>query len=188
MLITPCTRAHARARFRCTLMFIYCSIVLAGCAVVPAPRPQTLPQGNATYHIVETADTKHYRLTATQVARGADVRVNPTPVYPAELLALRLPPVELQAKLIVGVSGRVSEVRVEPVKPGATTQPFVDAVRAAAVRWEFAPLVIDHWAPDAHGGRHLVDGEAQPFSQDYVFRFECRDGKPVVSTNATTAL
>lgn len=163
-----------------------CGVALAGCASSGAKPSPPSPQGDASYRMVERPGTKHYQLALGQVARGATLESNPAPIYPPDLLPLRLPPVELQAKLIVDTAGHVSEVRFADAADStdAVRARFADAVRRATLRWEFAPLVIDRWAADADGNSHRVDGGAQPFSFDYVFRFECHDGKPVVSGNA----
>ncbi|KRE94427.1 hypothetical protein ASG87_17640 [Frateuria sp. Soil773] len=158
------------------------SAVLAGCASTGAP-PVPPPQGDASYRMVEPPGARHYQLALGQVARGATLEANPAPVYPPELLPLRLPPVELQAKLVVDTAGRVGEVRID-AGSDENRQRFADAVRQAVLSWRFTPLVIDRWAADADGNSHRVDGGAQPFSYDYVFRFECRDGQAVVSSNA----
>ena len=91
--------------------------------------------------------------------------------------------VELRALLIVGKDGIVDEVRIDHSPVAAPA--FFAAVRAAAMRWRFEPLLISHWAADANEETHSVDAEAKPFSLPYAFRFACHAGKVEVSSAST---
>ncbi|QNK03763.1 hypothetical protein H8F01_09245 [Dyella telluris] len=131
-------------------------------------------------------DIKHYQLALGQVAIGAVPRENPAPGYPAPLLDRRLPPREVEARLIVDETGKVTEVRIaDETQADADTRLFDDAVREAALRWVFAPLHVSQWASDADGNEHEVSAEERPFSVDYVFRFAWKDGKPVSDASAS---
>jgi hypothetical protein len=66
----------------------------------------------------------------------------------------------------------------------ASRHAFIDAVRAAALQWQFQPLSISRWAADADGNSHVVDSGTRPFSLTYVFRFECHAGQSSVSAAA----
>ena len=66
-----------------------------------------------------------------------------------------------------------------------TEAEFDEAVRDAVRGWFYTPLTFTRWeeVKDAEG--NIVDSrpasiEKKPFSLDFDFRFELRDGKPVV--------
>jgi hypothetical protein len=127
---------------------------------------------------------QHYQLALGEISTGAVPHEHPAPVYPPDLLAARLPALELEALLIVDTEGKVSEVRIaDDALAGPQRQLFARAVRAAALRWTFEPLRISRWAADAKGNSHEVDGEAHPFSVVYVFRFAWKDGRPVTDAS-----
>ncbi|WP_460878117.1 hypothetical protein [Rhodanobacter koreensis] len=163
-------------------------LILTGCASSPriAPPP---PRGDASWRMVPPPGTTRYHLALGDVSTGATLFQRVMPVYPASQLAACLPPQEVQARLIVDKAGMVSDVRgivIDAAPP--RWQQFFAAVRVAALQWRFTPLQIEHWAADADGNTHEVDSEAQPFSLDYVFRFECHAGQPSVSTEAFGAV
>lgn len=157
---------------------------LAGCATPPhAPPPPAT--GDASWRIVAPPGTARYQLAMGEVASGATPFRRVAPRYPPELLATCPPPVDVQALLIVGPSGKVEAVRVaDEGTANAARHRFIDAVRVAARQWQFAPLQITHWAGDADGSTHVVDSQTRPFSLTYAFRFECHAGKAAVSTAA----
>ena len=162
-------------------------LVLTGCASSPriAPPP---PRGDASWRMVVPPGTVRYHLALGDVSTGATPFQRVTPIYPASQLAACLPPQDVQAQLIVGKTGTVSDVRGIAVDEAAPRwQQFFAAVRVAALQWRFTPLQIAHWAADANGNTHEVDSEARPFSLIYVFRFECHAGQPSVSTEASGA-
>lgn len=180
------TYRGGRSIIRWTCIGGFC-VAMAGCATTtpsgPA-RPST--EGDTSYRTVARDDIKHYQLALGQVAIGAVPRENPAPLYPASLLDRRLPPHEVEARLIVDETGKVTEVRIaDEAQADADTRLFDDAVRAAAMRWVFAPLHVSQWASDADGNTHEVNAEERPFSVDYVFRFAWKDGKPVTDTSAS---
>ena len=156
---------------------------LAGCAR-HAVRSDSAPsnEGDASWHAVEPPDTVHYQLAMGEVSSGATTIQRVTPVYPAAQLAACPPLVEVTAKLIVDRAGKVTEVRPgNAASAQADLAPYLDATRAAALRWQFNPLQINHWAADANGESHVVDSRTEPFSRDYLFRFTCHAGKAQVS-------
>lgn len=159
------------------------SMALVGCASVPPASPSPSSTGDATWRMVVPEGTARYELAMGDVSSGATPFKRVTPTYPDSRLAACPPPQDVQARLIVDQAGKVGEVRVaDEATPDAGRRPFIAAVRAAALQWEFSPLLISHWAADADGNSHVVDSEAKPFSLDYVFRFECHAGKSTVST------
>jgi hypothetical protein len=160
-------------------------LLVAGCATQPSAPSVPPATGDASWRMKEPEGTKHYELAMGAVSSGATSVQRETPVYPPEQLAQCPPPQEVEALLIVDKTGKVGEVRVadEP-RADASRRQFIAAVRAAALRWDFTPLKVDHWAADADGNSHVVDSETLPFSLTYVFRFECHAGKAAV-TNGT---
>lgn len=156
---------------------------LAGCAhQATRSGAKPLNQGDASWHAVEQPDTVHYQLALGEVSSGGTAFERVTPVYPASQLASCPPAAEITAKLIVDTRGRVIEVR--PSDAASATppmEPYLDATRTAALRWQFNPLQINHWSADANGESHVVDSSTLPFSLDYTFRFTCHAGRAVVS-------
>jgi hypothetical protein len=167
-------------------------LAIAGCqsATRPAPAlaPTSPPRTDVSYRAV-TGDEPRYALDDTQTALSPEQgRANPSPAYPPQLVALRLPPVEVRATLVVDTQGRVRDVRIaEAASVDVHRHAFNDAVRTATLQWRFTPLRIYRWVEDADGSSHRGEGTAQPFSQAYVFRFELRDGKPTVSSGHAPA-
>ncbi len=160
-------------------------LVLAGCASAPSTSSPPPAAGEATWQAVTPPGTRHYQLALGDVSSGATLEHMVPPLYPPDLLASCPAPVQVQALLIVGTSGTVTEVRVAGENTAdATRSPFIGAVRAAARRWQFVPLQVTHWAADADGNSHQVDSGAQPFSLTYQFHFACHAGKPAVSTSS----
>lgn len=163
-------------------------IVLAGCASVQQTVPaKPATEADTSYRSVAKDDMQHYQLALGQVSTGAVLWDHPAPVYPDALLDQRLPPQEVEARLIVNEAGKVAEVRIaDEAQADARTRLFDDAVRAAAMQWAFEPLRISQWASDANGNTHEVSSEERPFSLDYVFRFAWKDGKPVTDAGASS--
>jgi hypothetical protein len=162
-------------------------VVLAGCASVQQTVPaKPATEADTSYRSVAKDDLQHYQLALGQVSTGAVPSSHPAPDYPAGLLDQRLPPQEVEARLIVDEQGKVSEVRIaDEERADAQTRLFDNAVRAAAMQWAFEPLRISQWAADANGNSHEVSSEKRAFSLDYVFRFAWKDGKPVTDTGVS---
>jgi hypothetical protein len=161
-----------------------CLVVLcllaAGCAATSSPKPSggTVPQGSSSWSRVEPTGTQHYQLSHDQVASGSLPLKRVSPVYPAAELTTCPPSVDVEAQLIVDKAGHVSDVRVAAeAQAGEQRRHYIDAVRTAAQQWQFQPLEIDHWVSDPGGMQHL-ENETQPFSEIYVFHFQCRNGQP----------
>ncbi len=160
-------------------------VLMSACARQP-PRAQAAPgpsaHGEVSYREAEPPGQSHYELALGQAAVQPAVLANPAPVYPPELVARGLPPVEIDAQLAVNGQGQVYNVIV-PGEAGADAdrRRFIAAVREAVRGWRFSPLVIRHLASDAGGNSHVVDEERPPFSQFFAFRFELRNGKAVSS-------
>ncbi len=161
-------------------------LLLTACAPTRRAKPPAPPAtGEASWRQVSTPGMVHYQLALGEVSSGATPFQRITPIYPVDQLATCPPPQEVQALLVVDQAGKVSEVRVvDEAQADADRRQFNAAVRVAALQWQFSPLQISHWAADANGNSHVVDSETKPFSLRYVFRFECHDGKSVVSSAA----
>ncbi len=163
-------------------------LLLAACATTPAssfPTPSPPPEGEPASRAAANDGIRHYELALGETSTGAMPRDHPAPVYPAALLAARLPPQEVDALLVVDPAGKVSEVRMagEDLADPLRRQ-FMTAVRAAAMRWTFEPLQVSQWAADANGNSHPVGTEARSFRVHYVFCFAWKDGKPVTDAIA----
>lgn len=158
-------------------------LVLAGCASVGQPVTPPPRETAVSYREVLPPGQVRYQLALGEVAVQPVIEANPAPIYPPELIAQALPPMEFTAQVIVNAQGTVDDVRVA----GASGEPaarFAAAIQQSVRQWRFSPLTITHWAADAEGNQHQVGSESKPFSQSYVFHFECRDGRPVVSSVA----
>ncbi|MEW9571769.1 hypothetical protein ABQJ54_08395 [Rhodanobacter sp. Si-c] len=158
---------------------------VAGCATVAKPPAKAPNEGSTSYHMVDDGHMAHYPLALGDVAIGGKPFQRVLPTYPPTLLAACPPVVDVQVQVIVGTTGRASEVRRYPAadNTAAPIPPqFFDAARAAVMQWQFIPLQISHWAADADGNTHEVDSDTKPFSLVYAFRFECHAGKATVSS------
>jgi hypothetical protein len=158
-------------------------LLLAGCVTQPRIPPPA--NGDASWWLKEPKGTKHYELGIGAVSSGATPFQRVAPVYPPDQLTACPPPIEVEALLIVDKDGKVSEVRVaDEVNADTHRRPFIVAVRVAALQWDFNPLHVNRWSSDADGNTHVVDSENLPFSETYVFRFECHAGKASVTNGS----
>jgi hypothetical protein len=163
------------------------SVWLVGCASTQTPKAQSAPQGSTSWHVVDTGDTPHYAISQQQVASGSIPIQRVPPNYPTEELAACPPSTDVQAQLIVDTQGRVSDVRVsDEVQASAQRHHYIDAVRLAALQWQFEPLEIGNWVNGQDGSPHLVS-EAKPFSLVYVFHFECHNGQASTSVGKASS-
>lgn len=162
-------------------------IACAACTqAVRAPVPET--STSVDYRPVVTPGAARYQLQPGESAKQPVLIERPAPEYPQGMIPLHLAKVVVRAKIVVDTEGSVSDVRIlhdsaEPAYPSA----FDDSVRATATHWRYTPLQFQRWRDvyDAQG--NLVDSrqvavESKPFSLDYEFHFELRDGKPLVAS------
>ena len=158
------------------LCLLVCAGAMAGCSHAV--------RTTVDYRSVESPETKHYEL------RKEESFASPTPVehlspdYPATMISQHMPHVVVRTKVIVDEKGNVTEARF----PDASQPTFDDAVRAAVLKWHYTPFVVRRWedVTDAEGNvtdSRIASEEAKPFSLDYDFTFDLRDGKPVVISN-----
>lgn len=156
------------------LLAIAMLAALSGCASAPEPAavPPTAPtrHGTVSESTIEATEEESYPVEPGVTYESPVILGEyPLPEYPAAQLALRLPDITLDVRVVVSADGRVE--RVDPLSAlDARTQPFFDATRAALMHWEYAPL------------RRIENGLGReiPFHQKYRFSFAQVDGKPEV--------
>lgn len=115
--------------------------------------------------IAAPTDARYQAMPGVDFAHGTANEGNALPVYPVELLASRLPPVQVVVRLVVDADGVVDQASVID-NPGGH-QAFADATLSAVRGWTFLPL------------RRIEDGQATrvPFTQDYRVTYRQRDGR-----------
>lgn len=159
------------------------TLTLLGCHHA-SPRPTTpVREGTSDYRrIDEPAGTRHYTLSPSQSWTPPIVVHNPAPVYPPDLVARELPPVDVVARLSVDKNGHVEAVYVQPDPDHPATPPaFAAAVRRAAAAWRFTPMTFEN--KTNHGDRPpTVIRTRKPFSLWFRFHFEIVDGRPSTSS------
>lgn len=160
--------------------------LLSACAHQPptaAPKPADPPRdGKVSYEIMPAGKAGEYQMQDGQTSFGAQPVTNDPPAYPVALIAANLAATVVHAKVIVDGDGKVSDVR--DLDPGgdASHAAFFAATREAAMRWTYTPMTI----VQEHEGKNGMISETKttaPFSLDYAFRFELKDGRPVVTTS-----
>jgi hypothetical protein len=175
-------------RWRHGCLVVMVSLMLCACHASVKPAPQANPEGNASWHLVNDANTPRYQLSLNQVASGASIISRTSPIYPGDELARCPPSVDVQAQLVVDETGHISDVRVsDEAQADPSRHHYIDAVRAAAKQWTFSPLEIDNWVDNPDGTRHLQSKASKPFSLVYAFHFACQDGRTSTSVGKTTA-
>lgn len=175
-------------RHRCLPILLPVISLMAACASAPAVKSPPPPKAQVSYHAVADADAPRYHVDPAQVAiEPTTGSRNHAPVYPLRLVLLKLPPVQVRAKLVVDATGHVTRALIAgETTADANTQVFDAAIRQAVLHWTFDPLRMTTWKDLPDGSSQRVADQPMPFSQDYVFRFEIRHGKPVVSAAAPT--
>ncbi len=160
-----------------------CAAAGAGCTSALKPS-STSPETRVAYQAKFDAGAPHYEQREDEVSNNPIPITNPAPIYPKAAISQHLALVVIEAKVIVDSNGKVSEVRIAQNGDASHLQ-FETAVRDAVSQWTYAPLTFTRWeeVKDAQG--NVIDSrpasvERKPFSLDYEFRFELRDGKPVV--------
>ena len=117
-------------------------------------------------------------------------RGNPTPEYPPELVALRVPPHKVVTRITFSERGRPLTIVPSPL--GGSTESahlaaFEDAVGRALQMWRCYPPRIRKFrpGPDSDGDgkpdfRIMADQKILKTFFDVAFTFEVIDGQPVV--------
>ncbi|MGA7438832.1 MAG: hypothetical protein WBW32_11980 [Luteibacter sp.] len=162
------------------------SLSLAACAHAPPNEPvkpaEPSRDGKVSYSAIPSDKAGEYQMKSGQSAFGAQPLTNDPPAYPAALIASNLPASVVRAKVIVDGEGKVSEVRDLDSATDAAHKAFFAATREAAMRWTYTPMTMVQEREGNHGNITQTRTNA-PFSRDYVFRFELKDGKPVVTAS-----
>lgn len=143
---------------------------------------------HVAYRAIDSGNAPRYELADEETATIPTQIRNDPPRYPPALIDRHIAPVAVRAKVVIDTRGEVSAIYI---KRGEDSYPgeFDDAVRTAVSAWRYAPLRFQQFEDvlDAQGNTvdaRLVKDEARPFSLDYEFSFEIREGKPVVSNRA----
>ena len=168
------------------LSVLGCSTLYSGCAALKPMRTQ--PETRVAYQAKLKPGAPRYEEREDEVSNRPAPIENPLPVYPTSAIPLHLASVVVSAKVIVDREGKVTEVRLTPApEPNAHRAEFEAAVHEALERWRFTPLTFSRWedVEDAQG--NVVDSrqvsERRPFSLDYEFYFELREGRPMVGAH-----
>lgn len=117
-----------------------------------------------------------------ETSSGGEPLSRVMPLYPAAMRSACPALEEIDVAVYVDSDGKVSDVLgvvIDMALPPWDT--FFAAVRPAVLQWRFEPLLVAHWAADAAGNAHAVDGKAYRFTREYSFRFACHDGRTSVS-------
>lgn len=167
-------------------LVLACALVFAGCARQVKPEP-VQSQTSVKFSAHVAPGTPRYEEKEDEISNRPVPVESPPPEYPSAAIALGLRRVIVGAKVIVDTHGDVSEVRIAPaLDPTDHPAAFDDAVRDALQHWRFVPLTFRRFAEVEDGEGNVVDSrlvssENKPFSLDYDFVFELRNGKPVVA-------
>jgi len=97
------------------------------------------------------------------------------PVYPAAALAAHTGAFVLNATIIIGADGRVSEVAPSWDRmniPSRYSGQFTDAVKVAVASWRFIPAHLVHWERHPNGEDKYLYSEIIPAQVDVRFTFE----------------
>jgi len=158
-------------------------LALAGCAhdrpAAPPASSGATKDAKVSYEAMPETDTDRYQMTKSQHTFGAQPIDNPPPTYPPELVSANLG-TTIHAKVIVDGDGKVTDVRDLDTMGGEHHAAFFAAVRDAVLRWRYTPMTVVQDHEDAKGNFNTTRSTA-PFSLDYAFRFELKDGVPSVS-------
>ncbi|WP_202839989.1 hypothetical protein [Luteimonas saliphila] len=160
-----------------------------GCRTLPAEPPE--PVANVDVALMPPpAGAARMQLDASQAFVFPQLLESPMPAYPADVLALRLPPVELCVEVDIGSEGSVTDVSPRSdescralAEPQHATR-FADAVAQAVRLWRYDPALVCR-TPD---GRAVADACAEADAVEtpvalrlsYAFAFSQQDGKPKV--------
>jgi len=167
------------------LAAIITCLALAGCAHHGPTKPAS--ETEVAYTTVDAPGTARYELRDDENSNMPVQIQAEAPTYPAALIGRHIAHVDVRAKVVVDTQGAVSDVHVDhAANAEAYPEEFDAAVLAATASWRYVPLRFQRWEEvlDAEGNvtdSRLVEDEARPFSLDYEFSFDVRDGKPLVT-------
>ena len=161
---------------RMTLM-VSCACVLASCASKPSKLAVVPGRDTSSYssngavnaEIIAAPEGSRYEVKPGVIyILPVAAAPNPVPTYPPFLLAKRLEPIEVIARVIVNAAGSVDTATV--IQNSSQEQAFSDATLVAVKTWTFSPL-------------KRTEGlltEPIPFTQEYRITFKQVDGHAVV--------
>lgn len=160
---------------------------LAGCRTVPADPPP--PVANVEVALVPPPPgATRMQLESSEAFVFPLLVESELPVYPPDLLALRLAPQVLCVEVDIDAGGQVAGVRpregAECPDPGPHRPRFAALLEEAVRRWRFDPALVCRTSD----GRASPDACAEPDSIDtpvalrlsYAVVFSQEDGQPVV--------
>lgn len=150
------------------------ALCLAACAAAPARAPKA-----------KGAGTISVPLPLGQTSNGGEPLNRVMPLYPPTMVKACPAQQEIDVVVYVDADGTVSDVIgavIDMALPPWET--FFAAVRPAVRQWRFEPLRVEHWAADAAGNTHAVDGKAHRFARRYTFDFTCKGGATHVAVRA----
>ena len=150
--------------------------------------------GNVSASVISDPNAPSAKLAPGETFLAAKLSPTGLPEYPAELVALKLPPHVVVIRITSKEDSSVGDIRASPL--GGTTEDqyrrrFEEAVSDAVKSWRILPGEIRRMkdGPD-------LDGDGKPDYAiaterkfvnaffDIAFRFEIVDGKPVVRSDA----
>ena len=172
------------------------ALMLVACATQQAMKIGLPRSGDVAMREVTTADEPSYAMAANEqwVAPSAFYE-NEAPVYPPDLLAANLPPIQVRVRVVVDEHGIVTDSVALEAPPDYPQ--FFAAVQAVVGAWKYWPLVKVVPANDGtrteivfNGYVSTYEGQATalPFHQDYEFTFTQEDGKGTVTSVAPAAI
>lgn len=179
------------ARIGCAAAF---ALMLVGCRTLPIEAPVANTGSVDVALLMPPPGAARLELEASQgFAFPTLLEPVAMPDYPAELLMLRLPPLQLCAELDIGEDGRVFDARRRTDDtcsddPGEPAQRLAALILDAVTQWHFRPATICTM-PDAElVSDPCADERAvrrpTALRLSYLFYFSQHDGVPSVEMGA----
>lgn len=178
------------------IILLVLALACAGCAHqahMPLNPPKAKLSGEVSGGVIEPpASARYVREAGAHYELPLASPDNPLPIYPTDLLSKRLPPITVEARVVVDDKGHVVSV-ASLGQSESDDSPFVESVRSAVRDWNFTQLVK---IIPSHDWTTLVDGSgtetqypgkatALAFHQDYRFVFSQTEGKANVEIRPT---
>ncbi len=167
------------------------ALLLVACATQQVIQQVNLPRSGdvAMTEVNASAEQSYAMASSEQWVAPTPFYENEAPVYPPELLAANLPPIQVRVRVVVDEHGVVAESTA--LEAPFDYPQFFAAVQAVVGAWKYWPLVKVIPSNGGtrteivfHGFVSTYEGSATalPFHQDYDFTFTQKDGKGVVTT------
>jgi len=169
------------------------ALLLVACATQQALKKLDLPRsGDVAMTEVHASDEQSYAMASSeQWVAPTPFYENEAPIYPPEVLAANLPPIQVRVRVVVDEHGVVADSTALDAPPDYPQ--FFAAVQAVVGAWKYWPLVKVIPSNDGTRTEIVFNGfvstyegtaTALPFHQDYDFTFTQKDGKGVVTTRS----